>query len=236
MRAVTLDHVSVTFNRWGADLLALRSVSLTLEVNAWVLLTGHNGSGKSTLLRVLRGFVEPTSGSVGYGDPPIHLRNSTLAREVVLIAQDPSANTAGMLTVAENLAIADPGARTPGARRRVYENALSPYGLERHLAHLASSLSGGERQILALIMALRHPAPIVLLDEPFAAMDITNVSHAQRALGDLHAAGKTIMQVTHELGIAARTGTRTVVLRDGTVVHDTSGPCRSEEDIKAAIL
>lgn len=221
--AIEVNALSVAFDRWGQRVTAVDRLDLSVREGEWVVLVGHNGSGKSTLLRALSGRVLPTSGSVVVmGHDPSTANGARTANLVFYVHQDPRAGSAPDLTVFENLWVADPQSATASRRkcRERYLELLRPIGLDARLDQLVQTLSGGERQLLTLLVASLRPASIILLDEPFSALDPRNARTGLDQVEAMHRAGKTILQVTHDEKLAMSLGTRTVVLRSGRVVYD----------------
>ncbi|MCA9541860.1 MAG: ABC transporter ATP-binding protein [Myxococcales bacterium] len=220
MSAVEVEGLRVTYQRWGQRVEALAGVDVRIEAGEWLLLVGHNGSGKSTLLRTLAGHQRPDAGRITVAGAPLATDRARRRRQVFLVRQDPTQGTAPMLTLFENLLIADPDA--PGHGRKAlaarYAADLAPIGLDGRLHQLASTLSGGERQLLALLIARRQPAPVLLLDEPFAALDPGRVRLALDLLRGLHAEGRTLVQVSHDPEHIASLGDRALRLDHGRVV------------------
>ena len=233
---IRLRGVSVQFDHWGATVRALDGIDLDVPPGQWLALVGPNGSGKSTLLHVINGRQldhegETTLDGLSPGASSAH----ALAMSVFLVHQDPLLGTAPALTVYENLLVADEDA--PGVRRAVlearYRALLSPVGLSDRLRQPAGSLSGGERQLLAITIAALRPCKVVLLDEPLAALDPTRATTCLEAIAHLHALGKTVIQVTHDPRLAPTLGDRTVALRAGRVVYDGTGAERDPKRIRA---
>ena len=155
------------FERWGVRVQALTDVSLTIPAGAWVNVVGPNGSGKSTFLNLVAGRLEMQRGLLTVaGRPVVGPRGGTGAS--FLVHQDPMQGTAPALTVFENLAIADPNSRRwlRGAAKHGYEPLLEMVGLAHLMEQPVGSLSGGQRQLLALAIAQLRPSPVLLLDEP----------------------------------------------------------------------
>ena len=141
---------------------------LNVEPNSDVALeeSSNRGSGKSTLLRVIAGHVMPAAGQITLGERDL-LAMSPLqrARSVHLVQQDPTAGTADTLSCLEHLLLARPVSRLfPSALKREQSlEVLASAGLQGRAHHLAGQLSGGERQILTLLMAETQPAPLLPL-------------------------------------------------------------------------
>lgn len=220
-----IRELTVTFSRWGQSVPALDRVNLSIPKGQWVMLVGHNGSGKSTLQRVISGRQTPTHGQVIIdGKQADTLGSSEIARHVFHVHQDPLMGTAPKLTLFENLLVADQQARINGIPRRElinkYRDLLQPLGLANRMKQLARYLSGGERQLIALLIARLRNASLLLLDEPLAALDPAKAEACMNLISTLHLGGATILQVTHDPSLAASAGNRTLALRDGRLVLD----------------
>ncbi len=216
---ITVDALSVTHQRWGQSVPALDRVSFSVAQGEWVLLTGHNGSGKSTLLHVLAGLLQPASGHVSVHAAPAA---APFATGLFHVAQDPLAGTADALTLLENLVAADPQARAVprGTAKRIahYAPLMDTFALAPRAGQLLRFFSGGERQQIALLIArLRRPR-MLLLDEPFAALDAQRIPESLALVKAMHADGCTVVQVTHDHGMAIASGHRILTLERGRLV------------------
>ena len=173
-------------------------VRLTLPAGKWTALLGDSGVGKSTLLRLLAGL--PIGGQfTGRIDNPM---------PAALMAQDPG--LLPWLDVRQNAAL---GSRLRGTRADAarLDDILARTGLRDHAAKRPAQLSGGQRQRVALARTLMEDRPLVLLDEPFSALDM----RLRRTMQDLAAEllrGRTVLMVTHDPAEAARLSDRIAVL------------------------
>src|SRR5579864_1810775 len=151
--AVSVRDLSISFSRWGQRVKALDNFSFRIGRGEWVLLVGHNGAGKSTLLKAIAGQLEPDAGEVTiFGDAVRSFTSCQLAAKVFIVHQDPLLGTAPLLTVTENLLVADPRRHTAKADLiKHYSLLLEPIGLLDRMNQPAKVLSGGERQLLALV-------------------------------------------------------------------------------------
>lgn len=215
---LTVRNLSVRFERWGEQVVALKDVDLAVAASEWVAVTGHNGSGKSTLLRAIAGQQPLWSGTVTVGGADI--TRSSLANRaaaVLLIHQNPLLGTAPLLTTIENLRVAVPGAH----ERSWFTERLDEVGLAARANQPARLLSGGERQLLTLLIARLRMPPLLLLDEPFSALDPMKEALALRLLAEVREAGSAILHVTHQPERLRDNATRLVRLEAGAVVEDT---------------
>jgi putative ABC transport system ATP-binding protein len=218
-------------------LTALDDISVSLEEGEFVTLVGSNGAGKSTLLNVIAGDQPVDAGRVlldgrDLTGLPDHARAAWIGR----VSQDPKAGTAGSLSVEQNLALALLRGQARGlgqgvtrARRAMFRQALEPLGvgLETRLGARAGSLSGGQRQALALVLATLRTPRLLLLDEHVAALDPRTapvVLEITRRIVEQH--HMCTLMVTHNVEHALAYGDRLLMLHAGRVVLDISGPAK----------
>jgi iron(III) transport system ATP-binding protein len=198
----------------------LRALSLSVKPRRLVAILGASGSGKTTLLRLISGFDRADAGSITIGGtqvcgPGRHLRPEQ--RHVGYVAQEGALFP--HLTVADNIAFGLSW-RQRRTRYRVAE-LLSLVGLSASYAsRLPHQLSGGEQQRVALARALAPSPPLVLLDEPFSALDAALRAETRQTVAQaLTASGSTALLVTHDQAEALSMGHEVAVLRDGTLVQ-----------------
>jgi putative ABC transport system ATP-binding protein len=201
----------------------LRGVSMTVELGEWVAITGPSGCGKSTLLHLLGGLDDPDSGTVLLGGTDVG--QLTVAARAVLRRQQvgyvfQQYNLIPHLSVAANI---DLPQRLVGTSRKATKartvELLEALGLADRAAAMPSTLSGGEQQRVAIGRALANWPAILLADEPTGALDTEASQRVLALLADQHAAGQTIIVVTHDLGVAG-VADRTIDLLDGRVVNE----------------
>jgi putative ABC transport system ATP-binding protein len=210
--------------RMGEErILALRSVSLDIRRNEYVAIMGPSGSGKSTMMNVLGCLDTPTGGEYWLnGQEVSRLSDDELARvrnrEIGFVFQ--TFNLLPRATALHNveLPLVYAGVRARERRERAAA-ALARVGLEDRMDHRPNELSGGQRQRVAIARALVNGPSILLADEPTGNLDSVTSEEIMRVFGALHAAGQTVIMVTHEADIAAH-AERVVVLRDGSVESD----------------
>ncbi len=224
---IDIQDIQVTFERWGSKVNALIGVNISVPAGQWLILVGPNGSGKSTLLKILSGRLTPDRGDIRInGNSIIGLSSDQLSKAVFLVHQDPLLGSAPLLTVYENLLVADHDAYYNRISRKElemkYVELLAPLGLSDRIKQPVKTLSGGERQLLALLIAGLRPSSVILLDEPLAALDPDKTDQCIQQIRSLHIQGKTIIQVTHDEELAVSLGDRTIALHGGGVMHDES--------------
>ncbi|WP_416518664.1 thiol reductant ABC exporter subunit CydD [Streptomyces achromogenes] len=196
--ALAFEDVGVRYPGRSSD--AVTGVSFRVEPGETVALVGPSGAGKSTLLSVLLGFVRPTGGRVRVGDAD--LAGLDLAEWRSRIAWVPQRPHLYAGTIAENVRLARPGADDDAVRRALRDAgawefvAALPDGVETVLGEDGAGLSAGQRQRLALARAFLADRPVLLLDEPTAALDGATEADVVAAVRRL-AAGRTVLLVVH---------------------------------------
>ncbi|MFF5961779.1 thiol reductant ABC exporter subunit CydD [Streptomyces luteogriseus] len=196
--ALSFEGVSVRYQGRAAD--AVSNVTFGVEPGETVALVGPSGAGKSTLLSVLLGFVRPAEGRVRVGE--VDLADADLQQWRSRIAWVPQRPHLYAGTIAENVRLARPGADDDAVRRALrdagaleFVDAL-PEGVDTVLGEDGAGLSAGQRQRLALARAFLADRPVLLLDEPTAALDGATEAEVVAAVRRL-AAGRTVLLVVH---------------------------------------
>nr|WP_303711634.1 thiol reductant ABC exporter subunit CydD [Kutzneria buriramensis]WKX10690.1 thiol reductant ABC exporter subunit CydD [Kutzneria buriramensis] len=202
--ALSFEGVTVRYPARSAD--AVTDVSFTVEPRETVALVGPSGSGKSTLLNVLLGFVRPAEGLVQVGG--VDLADVDLEQWRSRIAWVPQRPHLFAGTIAENVRLARPDADDAAVRRALgdagaleFVDAL-PQGADTLLGEDGAGLSAGQRQRLALARAFLADRPVLLLDEPTAALDGATEAEVVEAVRRL-AVGRTVLLVVHRPALLA---------------------------------
>jgi heme ABC exporter ATP-binding subunit CcmA len=217
MSAVAVEGVW----KFYGDFPALRDIRLQADEGACLALIGRNGAGKTTLLRTMAGFMRPGRGRIlVYGKEP---RETEARRRMGYIGHGISVYDE--LSALENLTLYGKlfGLKNPRAKALEW---LERTGLERVRDGLVREFSRGMRQRLAVARAFLHEPSVLLLDEPFTALDDRAIAVLQTLLRDALAQRKTIIMSTHQLREALELASHVALLERGRVAFD--GPCTPE--------
>lgn len=197
---------------------------LHIQPGERVAVLGPSGAGKSTLLSLIAGFLPAASGRLLLAGED-HTATPPAKRPVSMLFQEN--NLFAHLTVAQNIGLGlNPGLRLNGEQKRQLAQIAAQVGLEEHLQRLPSQLSGGQRQRAALARCLVRQRPILLLDEPFSALDPALRSEMLQLLQNVcHQRQLTLLMVSHNLDDAAHIAKRTLLVVDGRIYYD--GPTQA---------
>lgn len=230
---VSIESASVVFELPGGEnRYALKDLSITVQEGTFLVIVGPNGAGKSTVVNAIAGSVPLQSGSISIGG-----RNVTRYGEVERakwigrVFQDPRVGTAEDLTIEENLTLA----LTRGTRRSLFRRGVTSErrdrfrdilklygrGLEDRLAQPVASLSGGQRQVVSLAMAVAGESELLLLDEHTSALDPEMAEIVMELTAAIvRASGLTTVMVTHNMAYAQTQGDRLLLLHHGQVAGE----------------
>jgi ABC-type lipoprotein export system ATPase subunit len=212
------------YGREPAVVRAVDGVDLAVASGETVAVMGPSGCGKSTLLHLLGGLDRPTAGQVWLAGERIdQLSERGLARRrrdgIGFVFQ--AFHLMEELTAVENVELpALLAGRSPRAARRRATGLLDQVGLADRARHLPSALSGGQRQRVAIARAMANDPALLLADEPTGNLDSEATLDVLRLFESLHAAGQTLVIVTHDARIAA-TADRLISMRDGEFIDET---------------
>jgi phosphonate transport system ATP-binding protein len=211
---------------------ALRGVDLEVRSGEFLVLVGLSGSGKSTLLRCINRLIEPTSGTIRFGEVditgarPADLRR--VRRRIGMIFQQ--FNLVRRMSVVRNTLSGRlgyvptwrslSGRFTGSVIRQAYEN-LARVGILEKAVQRADTLSGGQQQRVGIARALMQQPELILADEPVASLDPATSHSVMKYLEEINRKdGITVICALHFLSLARRYGTRVVALKDGAIVYD----------------
>lgn len=242
-----LKNLYKTFNQntpYEKQLYA--GLNLKVEKGDFITIIGSNGAGKSTLFKMITNSIEIDDGSIVFGsDETTHCKEFQTAKRVSSVVQDPKTGTVGRMTVFENLAMAEmKGKNTTlkfclqSQRRAYYRKLLSQFhlGLEDKLEVHTELLSGGQRQVLSLLMATLNIPELLLLDEHTAALDPKTSEKVMEITEQVVAQhGLTCMMITHKLEDAIRYGNRLIMIHEGQVLMDIGGKEKESLDIQTLL-
>ena len=200
----------------------LRDVSLTVEPNEVVALLGGNGSGKTTLVRALLRLVPHDRGEISlFGTPLAEFREW---RRVGYVPQRASVSmhstTVRELVSSGTLSTRRPFAPLGRAGRLRVSEVIERVGLASKADDAFVHLSGGQQQRVLIARALVSSPSLLVMDEPFAGVDLATQQRLAELVGSLHSEGMAVLVVLHETEAFASLLSRVVVLREGRVAHD----------------
>lgn len=222
--AIVISNVTKQFG----DFTAVQKLDLTVKEGEFVVILGASGCGKSTLLNMVAGFEQPTAGSVTVNGTPVKSIQSQCGFVFQQYALYP------WKTVAENI---EYGLKLRGVskveRRKTAMRFIQKFGLAGFENAYPSALSGGMRQRVAIARVLANDAKVILMDEPFAALDAMTRQVLQEELLRIHAeTRKTIVFITHSIDEALLLSSRIVIMsaKPGRIVQDVVNPLPEVRD------
>lgn len=220
---LTLSEVSKTFQTGKEQLVILHDINLEIAQGSTIAIVGPSGSGKTTLLGLCAGLDRASSGSVTLDG---HILNDKTEDQLAQIRNQSvgfifqNFQLLPTLTALENVMIPLELAGIANPRKQATE-LLEKVGLGHRLQHYPSQLSGGEQQRVSLARAFGNNPRILFADEPTGNLDSETSEKVIRLLFDLNKeAGTTLVLVTHDMDLAARTG-RIIRIKGGNIISDT---------------
>ncbi|HBS60021.1 MAG TPA: nitrate ABC transporter ATP-binding protein [Firmicutes bacterium] len=211
VNTILIEHLAKRFGSAGQDTgHVLRDINLRISGGEFFVLLGPSGCGKSTLLNVIAGFLDKTAGSLLLNNEPI----CKPGRDRAMVFQHPDASLFPWLNIRENIEF---GLRmkkvAPGERQEISDKFIKLVGLAGHANKFPRELSGGMKQRVQLARVLANDPAILLMDEPFGALDaMTRRSMQQELVRIWTQAKKTVVFVTHDIQEAILLGQRIGVM------------------------
>lgn len=244
-----LKNISKVFLKSTVDEVdALRNVNLNVSADDFITVIGSNGAGKTTLLNMIAGVYQPEKGGniIINGKDVTGLREHERARYVGRVYQDPHIGTAAKMTIEENLCLAMLRGKPRGLkiavskqRREFFKSVLAQLGLglEDRLTALVGTLSGGQRQSLALVMATISKPPLLLLDEHISTLD-PKTSRVVLEISEkiIQKERMATIMVTHNMEHALRYGNRLIMMHKGRIIVDIHHEQKSNLTINDLIV
>lgn len=235
-----IQNISKTFEKGTVnEHIAISNLSIKLNDGEFVTIVGSNGAGKSTLFNAICGCFMLDSGQILLDNEDITFKSEHYrARMIGRVFQDPMKGTAPNMTIEENLALAYTRASkqsTPFSRAitkkkvEFFRENLARYnmGIEDRMKTKIGILSGGQRQVVTLLMCTLSVPKLLLLDEHTAALDPATAEKVMDITKQIVSENNiTTMMITHNLKQSLSTGTRTIMLDSGEIILDVSGEKR----------
>jgi len=209
-----LKNLSKSFHVDGRSINALNEIDLRIDKGDFISVVGYSGCGKSTLLKTIIGLIEPDDGHLEFGG--MTGRTSIVFQEPRLIRSK---------SVEKNLLLALKHQKDPFVKEKALDEVLGILGLTAFRNALPWQLSGGMAQRVALGRALCRQPELLLMDEPFGALDAFNRSRLQRELLEIYQKRNvTILFVTHDISEAVLLGNKIIVMSAGKIVRNIEVP------------
>lgn len=237
---LTIEGVAKSYG----PVTALRDVNLRVRAGEIVALLGDNGAGKSTLMNIICGSSSPTSGTVSVNGQPMQGLADAKRLGVGVVYQDLA--LAPHLSLAENLFLGNEAKRGVWPLRFLDRKRMSTEAKEaieglgistlRDVRLPVSSLSGGQRQVLAVARAMKWAEHVILLDEPTAALGPKQVGIVLDAIKKAAEAGLGVVLVSHDIPNVLKLADRIIILRHGTIVEDVAPAGLSVSDVVTVMV
>lgn len=214
--AIELKDVSKVYESDGAKFYALNKVSLSIKKDSLTVIAGENGSGKTTLLYIMAELLKQINGKVERSSKPgIVLQDSSLS----ILGDTPYDDVAYSLKTAHSSFFKTARFSKQDMQKRIRQ-LLEKVGLDDKMYRPAFSLSGGEKKRLSIASTLALNRDIILLDEPYSALDYEGVKSVNRIIETLRSENITVVIVTHEIEKCLALASHFIVLNKGEVVFD----------------
>ncbi|MBD2814723.1 thiamine ABC transporter ATP-binding protein ThiQ [Xenorhabdus sp. Flor] len=215
---IKLENVTYIYEQNTHEQITMR-FDINVEAGERIAILGPSGAGKSTLLSLMAGFQFAKSGDI-WLDKENHTNTAPSKRPVSMLFQEN--NLFSHLTIEQNIGLGlHPGLKLNAQQRQTLQQIASQVSLTEYLHRLPAQLSGGQRQRAALARCLVRQQPILLLDEPFSALDPALRNEMLELLDQVCRDRKlTLLMVSHNLDDAAKIAPRSLLIVDGTIRYD----------------
>ena len=229
---IELKHIDKYYNIGTVNEVCLfKDFNLTVDDGDFISVIGSNGSGKTSMLNLICGSLEAEAGNIILNGEDISQQKEYIRqRKIGRVYQNPAMGTCPSMTILENMSLADNKGSFYGLRKGINKNRKSHYqellsqlnlGLENKLNVKVGSLSGGQRQAMALLMSTMTPIDFLILDEHTAALDPKTAELIMELTDQIVREKKlTTIMVTHNLRYAVEYGNRLVMMHQGQVILD----------------
>lgn len=232
---IKLININKYYNSGTVNEMCLfRNFNLAVKDGEFISVVGSNGSGKTSMLNIICGSIPIDSGSILIGNEDItNMSEFKRQKRIGRVYQNPAIGTCPTMTILENMALADNKNKsfnlsrgTNKKRIEYYRDSLSSLnlGLEDKMEVQVGSLSGGQRQAMALLMATMSPIEFLILDEHTAALDPKTAELIMQLTDKIvREKGLTTIMVTHNLRYAVEHGNRLIMMHQGEAIIDKAG-------------
>jgi putative ABC transport system ATP-binding protein len=231
---IKTNKLCKSFSVGGKQIHIIKNLDLTITENEFTVIMGSSGSGKSTLLYAISGMDKPTLGNIWFGETDISVLSND---ELAVFRRKNCGFIFQQIHLMDNMSVMD-NVMTNGLLLTNDKKAIKSRAVEL-FAHVKldeelwdkfpSQLSGGEAQRVGIVRALINKPRLLFADEPTGALNSRNSIAVLDTISELHAAGQSVVMVTHDLKTAAR-GTRVLYLRDGVVSSELKLPPYLDDD------
>jgi simple sugar transport system ATP-binding protein len=228
------------------SVVALRDVTLEAHAGTVLGLLGDNGAGKSTLIKILSGVYRPTTGTVEVNGRPTVLRSPHQARELGISTVFQDLAVCELMSISRNIVLGNEPTTGIGPVKwldvkradRIAREALAMLGVELHrdMSDPAATLSGGQRQALAIARAIYYGSKCLILDEPTAALAVRQTGQVLDQVRRARDAGQAVIIIMHNIQQALSVSDQIVVLARGRTVASSSTEGMSLEDVTELVM